>query len=60
MALLILVKLCVNLLLLNGVDCEFFSSLGQMKDLVNADKELLKPLRDFIDAEVEKIDTIRK
>jgi len=60
MACIVLVNLFTYLLLLNCVHCEWFSSLGQMKDLVNADKDLLETLRRFIDLETEKIEFAKK
>ena len=44
----------------NYANCEWFSSLGQMEDLVQDEIDLLSSLRQYINAEEMKLKKIKK
>ena len=44
----------------NYASCEWFSSLGQMEDLVQDELDLLSSLRDYIKAEEVKLKKIKR
>ena len=45
---------------LNYAKCEWFSSLGQMEDLVHDELDLLSSLREYINAEEVKLKKIKR
>ena len=44
----------------NYASCEWFSSLGQMEDLVQDEMDLITSLRDYISAEEMKLYRIKR
>lgn len=42
------------------VSCEYFSSLGQMEDLIYQESELIASLYDYINAEEDKLSKIKR
>jgi len=56
-----LLFILVSIILQNDyASCEWFSSLGQMEDLVQDEIDLLSSLRDYIDAEEVKLKKIKR
>lgn len=52
--------LCLSLTQIHYASCEWFSSLGQMEDLINDEVDLVSSLQDYITAEEEKLSKIKK